>query len=296
MKPLGHISKLLLATRPWSFPASVMPLLLGTLCATGTTRPIQVGAFFAALTSLLCLHAAANILSDLFDFRNGLDTQITPTSGALARGLLSTGQMKCWGLLLATTGGGIGLALALYVSPLILWIGLAGVLIGGSYPWLKYHALGDPAVFISFASLGALGGWTVQTAHFSWLPIRWSIPLGLLITAILHANNWRDIETDRACKIRTLAMTLGHKKSAHYYTLLLLLALATAVTLKQPRSALLTLLSLPKIIPLWKTAHQYHRSGDKKLLGELDGHTAQLNLLFGLLYLLGIGWGLHWNP
>ncbi|MFC1468101.1 prenyltransferase [Verrucomicrobiota bacterium] len=291
MKKLTSPSKWFLATRPWSFPASVMPLLLGTVSASVNTGNFNLPNFLMALFAMLCLHSAGNVISDIFDFRKGLDNQITPTSGALARGLLTPKQMWAWASILIGTGSAIGIYLALTITPLILWIGLAGVIIGCSYTWLKYHALGDLTVFVNFATLGTLGGWMVQTAHFSWLPIFWSIPLGLLITAILHANNWRDTENDQKCGIQTVALRIGHKASAQYYRLLLLLALATAIALGQPLTTLLTLAALPKMAALWKTAKNYLISKDPQLVIDLDGRTAQLNLIFGLLYILGIGLG-----
>lgn len=268
-----------------------MPLLLGTVCASVQTGIFHLPRLLLALIGMLCLHAAGNIVSDIFDFRKGLDTQVTPTSGALARGLLSTGKMWAWAGILTGAGCGIGIWLALTVSPLILWIGVAGVLIGGSYTWLKYHALGDLAVFITFASLGTLGGWVVQAARLSWFPVGWSIPLGLLITAILHANNWRDRDSDQQCGIQTLALKLGQTGSARYYRLLLMLALVTAVALGQPLTTLLTLMAVPQMVALWRTADAYMKTKDGQLIIDLDGRTAQLNLIFGLLYIIGIGLG-----
>jgi 1,4-dihydroxy-2-naphthoate octaprenyltransferase len=157
---------------------------------------------------------------------------------------------------------------------------------GGSYSWLKYRALGDVAVFTIFALLGSLGGWTVQTAYFSWKPILWSIPVGLLTIAIVHANNWRDIESDKKCGIQTVAIRLGKRASARYYQLLLLLALVSAAALGQPTTTLLTLLVLIQMIPLWQTTQRATPA-----VSDLDGQTAQLNLTFGLLYILGIGLG-----
>lgn len=264
-----------------------MPFLLGTVAA----RSLHLPHFLLALFALICLHAAGNIVSDIFDFRKGLDAQVTSSSGALARGLLSIRQTSALGGVLASIGIVIGLYLTLTISLNILWIGLAGVLVGFSYSWLKYRALGELAVFISFATLAALGGWTVQAAHFSVIPILWSMPLGLLILAILHANNWHDIDGDRKSGIQTLALLIGRKNSARYYGLLLLLSLVITYAFGQPPTALLALAALPKMVPLWQTVRAYLLTGNEALLINLDGRTAQLHLLFGLLYILGIGLG-----
>ena len=288
---MNFLKKWIIATRPWALPASVMPLALGTVAAATQADSFHLARFLWALLGMICLHSGANIISDIFDFRKGLDPQITPTSGALPRGLLTVRQMWVWAFVLLATGSMIGVYLALTISLKILWLGIIGILVGCSYSWLKYRALGDWVVFINFALLGTLGGWIVQTARFSWLPLVWSVPLGLLIVAILQANNWRDVEGDKACGIQTAASRMGHNASFRYYVLLLLLAPATAGAFGQPLTTLLVLLALPKIIALWKTARQYHRTHEPEWVIDLDGRTAQLNLIFGLLYIIGVAVG-----
>jgi 1,4-dihydroxy-2-naphthoate octaprenyltransferase len=85
--------KWLVAVRPWSFPASTMPVAFGTALAVvmGEARfsPLR---FLWAIATMVLLHAAANILSDVFDFRHGLDREVTPVSGAVVRGWLTDVQ------------------------------------------------------------------------------------------------------------------------------------------------------------------------------------------------------------
>ena len=86
------LKKWIVAARPWSFPASTMPVIFGTSLAfvVGGVR-LDVLRFLLALLAMVVLHSAANMLSDVFDFKRGLDTQVTPVSGAIVRGWLSTG-------------------------------------------------------------------------------------------------------------------------------------------------------------------------------------------------------------
>jgi 1,4-dihydroxy-2-naphthoate octaprenyltransferase len=289
--PYKNLSKWLIAMRPWALPASVMPLLLGTVAAATQSSPFHLARFLWALFGMTCLHSAGNIISDIFDFRKGLDQQLTPTSGALPRGLLTSRQLAFFALALLAMGSAAGLYLVLTVSLNILWIGLAGVLIGCSYSWLKYRAFGDLVVFINFALLGSLGGWMVQTAHFSLLPLIWSIPLGLLTMATLHANNWRDIQGDLSCGIQTLAIRLGPSRAGVYYQWLLGLAFATACLLGQPLSVLLIWVTARLAWRLAQRARQAQCKETELLIVDLDGRTAQLNLFFGLLYIIGIGIG-----
>ena len=108
----------------------------------------------------------------------------------------------------------------------ILWIGITGVAVGGFYTWgpmpLKFNALGDLAVFLNFGVLGSLGAWTVQTGSLSWTPVLWAIPMSIFVVGILHANNWRDIQSDQAGGIQTMASLLGDTASEGYYIFLLL--------------------------------------------------------------------------
>src|SRR5512135_2508182 len=87
------LKKWLIAARPWSFPASTMPVIFGTALAVviGGARfsPLL---FFWALATMVIYHAAANMLSHVYDFRHGLDREVTPVSGAVVRGWLTDRQ------------------------------------------------------------------------------------------------------------------------------------------------------------------------------------------------------------
>jgi len=174
-----------------------------------------------------------------------------------------------------------------------------------AYPWLKKEALGDVAVFIDFGLLGSFGGWVVQTGQFSWLPVIWAIPQGLLIVAILHANNWRDILTDREKKISTVANNLGGRGSRRYYGLLLfgsMALLATFVLVPRlfgldfpslPLSILIVILCWPQARRLWKmagssTSPSQRQAAEQADCLDLDGATARYSLIFGLLTVGGL--------
>ena len=153
----------------------------------------------------------------------------------------------------------------------LLYIGLVGLLIGifytaGNKISLKYNGLGDLAVFMNFGILGSLGAWYVQTGTLSWIPVLWAIPMSTLVIAILHANNWRDIISDKEGKIFTIASLLGDKKSLSYYGFLIYGPFVMVVFLilipfflfpeqnAMPFTFLITLLALPLAISLWKKA------------------------------------------
>jgi 1,4-dihydroxy-2-naphthoate octaprenyltransferase len=144
-----------------------MPVIFGTSLAVvigGTS--LSAVRFVLALAGMMILHTAANMLSDVFDYRRGLDRDITPVSGAIVRGWLTARQVAAGSAVLFLLGSAIGLYLVFIIGPVLLIIGAVGVAVGVFYTGLKYHALGDLAVFLNFGILGSLGAWVVQTRSF----------------------------------------------------------------------------------------------------------------------------------
>ena len=138
--------------------------------------------------------------------------------------------------------------------------------VGAGYTLLKARALGDLAVFLDFGLLGAAGAWIVQTGSFSWLPVLWTVPMAMLVIAILHANNWRDIASDGERRVSTVAGRLGDRGSLAYYGVLIfgpvlidlafiaLPRLARGPLRPMPWTFLLVLLALPNALRLWGRA------------------------------------------
>ncbi len=290
------IKKWLTAIRPWALPASTMPVLFGTsLAVLADGAPLRAGRFLLALAAMVILHSAANMLSDVYDFRLGLDREVTPVSGAVVRGWLSMRAVTTAAVVFFLLGSGLGLVLVALVGRELLYLGVAGVAIGLFYTALKSHALGDLAVFLNFGILGALGAWVVQAGRVSWLPVVWTVPMALLVSAILHANNWRDMLSDREHRVRTMASLLGDKMSLVYYGFLIFAPFALVLGLilaprafsglgpSMPWSFLIIFLSLPQALRLWARARRRRTPRQPMDFVVLDGATARLNLTFGLL-------------
>ena len=298
---ISFFKKWWISLRPFSFPASTMPVVFGTVLAYvyggGVFNPAY---FLLAFFGMVFLHSGANVLNDIIDYNKGLDKVPAPVSGGVVRRLITIHEARKASFLLFSIGTLMGLYLAFATSPWLLLIGVPGVLIGAFYSLggkiaLKYHALGDLAVFLNFGILGALGAWFVQTGTFSWIPVIWAIPMSMLVIAILHANNWRDIKTDREGHIYTIASMIGDKGSLRYYgylifgpfIVILLLILVPYFVFPgatfMPFTFAVVLLSLPMALKLWQKA--LHRQSPKNPIDfvALDGATAQFNLAFGVL-------------
>jgi len=285
----------IIAIRPFAYTASVAAVGLGLALAIYQGFAINWIHFLLCLFGVIFFHTAANLLGDVFDFDHQLDTQVFPTSGAVVRGLLSKQQVFRAAVLCLVLGIALGIYFIFTIGWPILWLGLPGGLIALVYTGpkfgLKYRRLGDLVIFISFGLLPVLGTFYVQTNRFDLMPWLWFIPIGLITVAILHANNWRDIENDARHDCFTLAQSLGQRGSRiYYYGLIigpyLLTLLYVLLGLINPALAvspfvLLVFLSFPLVIKLIKSSH------DPKSFVMLDGFTAQLQLAFSLLLITG---------
>ena len=276
-----------------------MSVIFGTVLAVTIGKagfnPLH---FSAAFIGMAFLHTGSNLLNDVFDYKKGIDRNVNPVSGAVVRGWITPAQALRAGLFFLLAGTIIGLFLVSRVGKPILWIGILGVAVGGFYTWgpmpLKFNALGDLAVFLNFGVLGSLGAWTVQTGSLSWTPVLWAIPMSLFVVGILHANNWRDIQSDRAGGIKTMASILGDATSESYYIFLLIspfviillylfLSLIHGLKPEMPMTFLITFIAIPKAITLIRKGKRRENPRMPLDFIALDGETAQLNLIFGIL-------------
>ena len=293
--------KWIVALRPWGIPISAVPTLMGSALAwVYGEAEFRWGVFLFTFLGAQCLHAAANMISDVHDFRRGLDRVVLPVSGALARGWLTERQTLAYAMALVVAGSLMGLWVAIRSGPVAIWAGAVGVALLLAYSWLKRIALGDAAVFIAFGPLIALGSWATQAGTFSWLPVVWMVPFAMMVIAVLHANNWRDMESDAKAGITSVARLLGDGGSLAYYGFLifgpfaLLLALMVVPRLggrgwiPLPWTFLLAFLSLPATLRLWGRARRRRAPRDPLEFTTLDGATAQSMVPFGALSTLAI--------
>jgi 1,4-dihydroxy-2-naphthoate octaprenyltransferase len=300
-KSLSFFKKWWISLRPFSFPASTMPVIFGTVLAVVyggyEFKPLL---FVLAFFGMVILHSGANVLNDVKDFLIGLDVVPSPVSGGVVRKIITVKEAKIGASILLSTGAIIGFILVYLSGIWLLVIGLGGLAVGIFYSLgkkisLKYHAFGDMAVFLDFGILGSLGSYYLQSGHLSWVPVIWAIPFSMLVIGILHANNWRDIRSDTEGKIFTVASLLGDKGSMWYYWILIFVPFFLITSFifipyfflhgipMMPFTFLVTLLALPLALRLWSKA--LHRDNPRKPMDfiTLDGATAQLNLLFGSL-------------
>ena len=285
------------AIRPFSFTGSVAPVLLGALWAFHDG--VFSGVFLAlSVLAILLLHAGVNVSSDYDDYVNKIDVPGSyGSSGVLLEGSLPPRQVRRGGLVLLLLGAALGLVLAYLRGPLIYGIGAAGVIAGYFYTGkplkLKYRGLGAPAVLIAFGPLMTVGSYYVQAQKFSWLAVALSIPLGLLTTAILHANDMRDMSFDKAAGIKTLSLSVGRKGATLLYNVMIygayFMLLVLLVFQILPIWSLVCLATLPLAFQL---SRQVNTSSPNETLRNLDQKTAGLQLQFSLLLMVSLSFPL----
>lgn len=279
-----QLSTLARATRAYSLPASVVPVLLGTTLAArgsglGGHGAFDLGSFFAVLLGAMLAHIGANILNDYFDFEQGVDTRPEHGSGVLTTGAMSARQALGLALGFLAAAAVCGL-LVLRAQPVfVAWWTLLGLGCAVLYSaFLKRFGLGDLLIVLSFGVGLTVGAYGVQirplTLHGCLVAAFYSIPVCLLVDAILHANNLRDAPNDRAARVHTIATALSPAGGQRFQLFLLfgplVFVLATVAAGWLSVWALGTMAATPLLLRAARS-------------GSVEG-TAQTHLVFGLLY------------
>lgn len=295
-----------MATRPYAFPASVIPVLYGSLLSVILNPGLKFNIilFFVTLIGCVLVHIGANLVNDIFDFKKGIDKADEeigiPHGGSLvlSKGLMTISEMKVG----ATVSLGLASLIAVYlyfqVGTPILYLSIFGLFSAIFYTAtplsMKYKALGDIQVFLNFGVGMTLGAYIVQTMVFNWIPVILSIPFGFLIIAILHSNNIRDVKFDGTFGVKTLPILVGEKYSKYLYYFFVLGAYASIIFFVVfgllPWFALLNFISFPTA---WKLIKMLDHVPTEAMPAFEFGTkhnimTAQLNTQFGVTLMLGL--------
>jgi len=290
------------AVRPWAYPASIIPVLLGTILAfaDGFFYPLL---FLLTLAGGLLIHTATNLFNDYFDFIYGVDTPGSRGSGwVLVEGLLSPRQVLRGAVVSLLALLPVGVYLFVLRGAVLLLLVIVGIFAGYFYTArpvaLKYRGMGVPVVFFLMGPMMVLGAYFVQAARFSRGVFLVSLPIGFLVAAILYANEYRDIEQDSSQGIVNPSILLGRRKGRFIYYFLLAGAYIQVVTLVAAGllglEAMLIFLTLPFVIKPVRAVELSARGEKVPLFYSVDRLTAGLHLRFGLLLICGIALHCLW--
>jgi 1,4-dihydroxy-2-naphthoate octaprenyltransferase len=278
--------------------ATAIPVLLGTAIAWKDGF-LNLPLFFLTLIGACCFHLGANLINDYFDFGSGADNaNLTPTpfsggSRVIQRGLMAPTGVRNLALLFYVTGAVIGLVLTAVRGPELLVFGAAGFLAGFLYTApplrLAHRGLGEIMVGLGFGPIIVLGAYFVQTGRLSAEAFFASIPVALLIVAVLYINEIPDKLWDAKAGKRTLVVRLSSPASITGYLVIVLAAyaiiVAGVIARVMPVATLLGLLTLPMALNAFKTL-QRNFAYPYRLI-PANATTIFLHLLTGLLLFAG---------
>lgn len=291
-KPTSKFQIWMLASRPKTLPAAAAPVIVGSAIAFQDGKFHLIPALATLLAALL-LQIGANVSNDYYDFHKGADTEhrlgpIRVTSaGLLKPAEVYLGMWVVFGLAAL-----LGIYLAIVGGWPVMLMGIAAI--AGAILYTAgpisygYKGLGEIFVFIFFGLVAECGTYFILAGALTPQAIWSSIPMGLLIVAILVVNNLRDIETDRAAGKQTLAVRLGAGGAQAEYILCLagayLVPVLMGIAGVSTYWVMLSWLSIPAAVPLvQKVLHLTGRPLNVVLAG-----TGQLTLLYGILFSAGI--------
>jgi 1,4-dihydroxy-2-naphthoate octaprenyltransferase len=277
--------------RPRTLPAAVVPVLVGTAAAAGSRGAGLVWwRALAALVVAVAIQVATNYVNDYADGVRGTDDRRVGPTRLVAGGLATASAVKRAALVAGLVACVAGLALAAAVGPEVIVVGAvslaAGYLYTGGPSPYGYLGLGEVFVFVFFGLVATAGTAYVQLDDLQGLALGAAVPVGCLATALLVANNLRDIPTDAVSGKRTLAVRMGDGPTRALYIALIAATFAALPILALRRPwAVLAFLALPLATrPIRRIAAGVSGRGLVAVLMD----TSRLQLVYGVLLAVGL--------
>jgi 1,4-dihydroxy-2-naphthoate octaprenyltransferase len=287
---MATLSEWVEGARPRTLPAAVAPVLVGTGAASAINQANAAYAILALLVSL-ALQIGVNYANDYSDGIRGTDQERVGPVRLVGQRLANPTDVRLAAMACFASAAMLGLALvALSAAYVMLLVGAASIAAawyytGGKRPY-GYSGLGEVFVFVFFGLVATLGTTYTQTLSLSAASIAGAIGVGAIASAILVANNLRDIPTDQSHGKKTVAVRLGQTRTRRLYAALLILALVCVLVagIIYP-TALVALLSFVLAIPLLRRV--LGGAVGRDLIPVLSG-TGRLELVYGALLAIGL--------
>jgi 1,4-dihydroxy-2-naphthoate octaprenyltransferase len=278
-----------LALRPFSYTTAIIPVLAGT--ALAAEFEFKAGLFVLALAGSVLILAGTNLATDFFDFVDGVQPGAS-FGASIQSGLLTPREVHVASILVFLAGSVCGLILVAYAGWPVLAAGVASVCAGYFYTaWpIKYgrRGLGELGVFFFMGPLMVMGAYYVQVEELTWPALYASLPVGLLVANILHANNLRDIENDRARGKTTISTLIGRPGADYVLWALSLGAYGVVVIAVAAGELSAGSLVVLASLPAWFAMVSALRETESRALNLLVRNSARLHMQFGVLLALGL--------
>ncbi len=297
----AELGRLWRMTRPPFLAVTAVGYLLGLAIALHPAGSVQVAwpVLLGGLLVAVCAHAAANVLNDSEDHRNGADAgntgaiaPFTGGAGMIQRGETTADATRRLAVALGIASVLGGLFVAMQGNTALLAMGALGLLAGWAYSApplaLMARGLGEPAIALAWM-LVVLGAATLASGRLLPLAAIAGLGYGLLVTAILVVNSVPDAPSDAAAGKATLCVRLGAPGAARLHLACMLvahaIALALAVWLRAP-ALLAAQATLP--LALWASGQLWRHRHAASALRPAIVATILTAALHGLLLALGL--------
>ncbi|MDQ0337502.1 1,4-dihydroxy-2-naphthoate octaprenyltransferase [Caldalkalibacillus uzonensis] len=274
--------------RPHTLTASIIPVVIGTALTLEVTT-INWSLFAAMLLASILIQSATNMFNEYYDFKRGLDTkESVGIGGAIVREGIRPQVILNLAIILFAVSVLLGVYICMNSSWWVAVIGSISMAIGyfytgGPYP-IAYSPFGELAAGVFMGPVIILLAFYIQTGTVTLYSFLVSIPIAILVAAILLANNIRDLDGDRSAGRRTLAIIVGREKAIQLLGLMFVLAYiwALGLVLFSPASfwILLVLLSIPTAV---KAVRGFIGKSKPIEMMPAMKSTAQLHMRYGLL-------------
>jgi 1,4-dihydroxy-2-naphthoate polyprenyltransferase len=281
------------ATRPFTLPASVVPVLVGTALAFHDGHFDGVRFVLTLLGSIL-VQVGTNLVDEYTDHvKEGSKSKLLAPYKVIALGLLSPRAVRTGAILSFGMATVIGLYLVMVTSWSLLLFCAASLIVAYGYSAgplpLGNVGLGQPLVFVFMGLLMVMATYYVQTATLTSQALLVALPVACLVTAILVVNDLRDIDEDRQTGKITPVSRFGMGFGLGTFLLLVVGAYVSVLfwVVAQPAlfPLLLVLLALPKAVA---TTRLIKSGAMRATLNQALRGSAQLHLQFGGLLALGL--------
>jgi 1,4-dihydroxy-2-naphthoate polyprenyltransferase len=224
---VASVAQWIEGTRPRTLPNAVAPVIAGT----GAAAWLHAAVWWKALLALavaVALIIGVNFANDYSDGIRGTDDDRAGPIRLVGSRLATPRSVLSAAIVSLTVGAVAGLALALCSAPWVIVVGAvciaaAWLYTGGPKPY-GYAGFGEVAVFVFFGLIAVLGTQYTQALRVDWVGLVLAVSTGALSSAVLVANNLRDIPTDKRTGKITLAVRLGYTGTRTLYQALLTVA------------------------------------------------------------------------
>jgi len=285
----SKLKEFFMCTRPHSYPASIAPVLFGATYALGYESKFSILKFILFLLACLLIQAATNLFNEYYDYKHGLDkVDSEGISGSIVKGNLSPKEVMVGALVLYALAFGFGLILTFMTSVYVLLVGLVCMLAGyfytgGKYP-IAYSPFGEVVSGFFMGTIIIALSFYFQTGYVNADIIVVSLPLFIMIGAILLANNIRDLDNDKESGRRTYAILVGRnnaiKTMAISFIVVYLLNVLFIVTKYASWWNLLVFVTIPLAIKIIKG---FSANNNKKTMAPYMVLTAKLTIFVGFI-------------